>query len=98
MGLVTVTAPQAASAPAVNPPNVDKELIVEVESWGPGHAAEGKRRCDYLGSEPGKNFVWTRGAATGNGSLEFGAITSRTPQVCFDFTSGTSQNTTPSGL
>ena len=41
MGFVTVTAPQAASAPAVNPPNVDNEDIVEeVETdWDVEHAA-----------------------------------------------------------
>jgi hypothetical protein len=44
MGFVTVTAPQAASAPAVNPPNVDNEAIVEdvedVETdWDAEHAA-----------------------------------------------------------
>jgi hypothetical protein len=39
MGFVTVTAPQAARAPAVNPPNVDKEPIVEVESRDMEHAA-----------------------------------------------------------
>ena len=82
MGFVTVTAPQAASAPAVNPPNVDKEPIVEVESRDMEHAAandlEGVKRgrLRFGGSV---NWIeisaWTRGGngacpAAGNGSTD----------------------------
>jgi len=53
MGFVTVTAPQAASAPAVNPPNVDKEPIVEVERRDADHAA-----ANDLGGKRGAGCDW----------------------------------------
>jgi hypothetical protein len=54
MGFVTVTAPHAASAPAVNPPKVDKEPIVEVESRDMQHAAAN----DLEGVKRGEVAIW----------------------------------------
>ena len=57
MGFVTVTAPQAASAPAVNPPNVDKEPIVEVESRDMEHAAANDLDGERLGRREGEVVI-----------------------------------------
>lgn len=53
MGLVTVTAPQAASAPAVNPPKVDNEAILADQKCFVATMARGDKEVGLALSKKG---------------------------------------------